>query len=320
MSGENWNAVMYNARRAVGWISVLYFLTLVVMGMMIVMTLFLVILLSNFSSNDEEEKDVDARDEGSSSDGEPNSAANLPLDDTIDNTHFSQPPHTSSSFPLPEQNGLPSSTFAGDDTLSIEPCSDITRDCNRRASVEDDDMETTEISENGDVGILARAKRKCKQAGAYVAEYVVSSIRNVRAPDDLDPGKALFLFGPKHLIRRGCAAVASNQGFERFILVLIAISSLALAVDNPMLNPESATAKFLSHVEVVLVALFSVEMVVKVCASGFLFMPKAYLKSSWNILDFVVVVISVAQLFAADSGSMGSLRSLRALRALRPLR
>lgn len=72
--------------------------------------------------------------------------------------------------------------------------------------------------------------------------------------------------------------------------------------------------------EVTLTALFGVEMALKVCANGFFFMPGAYLRFPWNVLDFFVVVVSVFPLLSKSSGSLSSLRSLRALRALRPLR
>ncbi|CAN0509815.1 unnamed protein product, partial [Scytosiphon promiscuus] len=32
LSGENWNATMYSARRAVGWASTIYFASLIVLG------------------------------------------------------------------------------------------------------------------------------------------------------------------------------------------------------------------------------------------------------------------------------------------------
>ena len=57
---ENWNAVMYDGWRAAGWPAVLYFLALILMGMFIVMNLFVAILLSHFSDDDEGEADTPA--------------------------------------------------------------------------------------------------------------------------------------------------------------------------------------------------------------------------------------------------------------------
>ena len=46
--GENWNAFMYDAIRSVGWLSSVYFISLVVFGNIVMLNLFLAILLGNF--------------------------------------------------------------------------------------------------------------------------------------------------------------------------------------------------------------------------------------------------------------------------------
>jgi len=51
LSGENWNSVMYDGWRATSWVSVIYFLSLVIIGVFIVMNLFLAILLKNFEDD-----------------------------------------------------------------------------------------------------------------------------------------------------------------------------------------------------------------------------------------------------------------------------
>ena len=49
LTGENWNVVLFDARRGTSGAASIYFITLIVFGMFIVMNLFLAILLSNFS-------------------------------------------------------------------------------------------------------------------------------------------------------------------------------------------------------------------------------------------------------------------------------
>merc|ERR1712185_649384 len=61
-------------------------------------------------------------------------------------------------------------------------------------------------------------------------------------------------------------------------------------------------------------------MCLKIVTMGFLFTPKAYLKDGWCVLDFVIVMISIAGLFAEIVPAFGKLKSLRILRVLRPLR
>merc|ERR1719399_521921 len=52
---------------------------------------------------------------------------------------------------------------------------------------------------------------------------------------------------------------------------------------------------------------------------GFILGRNAYWRSAWNILDGVVVMVSLTDMFEAGS-SMKALKTLRVLRALRPLR
>ena len=77
--------------------------------------------------------------------------------------------------------------------------------------------------------------------------------------------------------------------------------------------------------------LFFLECSVKIIALGFLFCyleeegREAYLRSAWNILDFIVVAASMTDLMfmisgTSSGGALKSLKALRVLRALRPLR
>ena len=69
LSGEDWNAIMYDGRRAgasghksLGWMASLYFISMVVLGSFIVMNLFLAILLSNLGADDGEEEEEEERE------------------------------------------------------------------------------------------------------------------------------------------------------------------------------------------------------------------------------------------------------------------
>ena len=55
LTGENWNEVMYVGINKTGWLSVLYFVSLVVLGTYIVLNLFLGILIDNFRQDEDEE-------------------------------------------------------------------------------------------------------------------------------------------------------------------------------------------------------------------------------------------------------------------------
>ena len=50
MIGDDWNFVLYNTIRACGWSSIIYFITLIMFGNIIMLNLFLAILLGNFDA------------------------------------------------------------------------------------------------------------------------------------------------------------------------------------------------------------------------------------------------------------------------------
>ena len=136
----------------------------------------------------------------------------------------------------------------------------------------------------------------------------------------LHPTKTLCLFGPDNLFRSSCANLISHPKFDTTILAFIVFSSIVLAVDNPLLNPESGFAKALLYIDYVLTTIFTIEMLLKVVALGFVMNEGTYLRNSWNVLDCIVVVISIISTFSASNSDLKALRSLRALRGLRPLR
>eukprot|EP01083_Nonionella_stella_P045055 121125_1 len=59
-------------------------------------------------------------------------------------------------------------------------------------------------------------------------------------------------------------------------------------------------------------------MLFKQVAMGVIMHKGSYLRSSWNVLDFVIVVISWLNLIALDN--IKFIKAFRVLRALRPLR
>ena len=68
----------------------------------------------------------------------------------------------------------------------------------------------------------------------------------------------------------------------------------------------------------ILLGLYTVEMLLKIFALGFIFTKRAYLRDLWNILDFAIVVTGYIPIIF-QSGNV-NLKALRTLRVLRPLR
>ena len=120
----------------------------------------------------------------------------------------------------------------------------------------------------------------------------------------------------------------SNPKFDGFILVLIGISSIMLAMDEPWVevcacfDPEdprthfavcdtelngnlfnAALGKppgnsriyldFLVYSDLVITVIFVIEMILKMIGLGIIRGNDSYLRSGWNVLDFFIVILSV---------------------------
>jgi hypothetical protein len=67
-----------------------------------------------------------------------------------------------------------------------------------------------------------------------------------------------------------------------------------LVLETPLDDKESMKIKVLTYMDYVVTGLFTIEMILKVIASGFACNGKqSYLRNTWNIADFFIVVISL---------------------------
>eukprot|EP00418_Pyrodinium_bahamense_P099289 CAMPEP_0179027558 /NCGR_PEP_ID=MMETSP0796-20121207/9098_1 /TAXON_ID=73915 /ORGANISM="Pyrodinium bahamense, Strain pbaha01" /LENGTH=1012 /DNA_ID=CAMNT_0020723685 /DNA_START=8 /DNA_END=3046 /DNA_ORIENTATION=+ len=91
-----------------------------------------------------------------------------------------------------------------------------------------------------------------------------------------------------------------------------------MALESPLRDPGELLTKIIRHADFVFKIIFIVEMALKLIAMGLIWGKDTYLKSGWNWLDGIVVLVSI--LGMTNAGSGGALKTLRILRALRPLR
>ncbi|XP_053725700.1 calcium channel, voltage-dependent, N type, alpha 1B subunit, a isoform X11 [Synchiropus splendidus] len=144
-------------------------------------------------------------------------------------------------------------------------------------------------------------------------------------PKPILPYSSMFIFGQTNPVRRLCHYIVTLRYFEMSILVVIAMSSIALAAEDPVWTnaPRNQVLKYLDYA---FTGVFTFEMVIKMVDLGLLLHPGSYFRDLWNILDFIVV--SGALVAFAFSSFMGgtkgkdisTIKSLRVLRVLRPLK
>jgi len=120
--------------------------------------------------------------------------------------------------------------------------------------------------------------------------------------------------------RKICRNIVGHQHFDTFILLLIAFSTILLTLESPLADPQGQRQRVLAKIDVVVSAIFTVELLLKVVVYGFVLNgPDSYLRGAWNIMDCVIVTVSLVSLAAAGV-DLGVLKILRTLRLLRPLR
>lgn len=156
---------------------------------------------------------------------------------------------------------------------------------------------------------------------------------------------ALLIFRPRNPLRRFCQRIVGpGRGGERidglepnravwyvfsaFIYAAIVAMVLLACITTPLYQREY----FLQHTfsvrnwfvwtDMAFTIVFSIEALIKVIADGFFWTPNAYFRSSWGLIDGVVLItfwISVITSLSNDgaiSRAVGAVKALRALRLL----
>lgn len=146
--------------------------------------------------------------------------------------------------------------------------------------------------------------------------------------------KSLFVFPPWNKLRRFCVFIATNQFFDYMVMTTILVNCIFLAKTEPI---EEAEFFFL--------AIYSIEMFIKIIAKGFVLNKYTYLRNPWNWLDFLVITSGYATIGMgeirknneqrcfriqhvfnnimcfpfAEVGNLAGLRTFRVLRALKTI-
>ena len=154
--------------------------------------------------------------------------------------------------------------------------------------------------------------------------------------------KPFWILSQKNPLRRACQKLVSPASGERIfgtrpspvaqtifqlILLLTVIGGIVVEwIATPLYRREwyeqngLVRGSWFDIAEATFGLILFVEFVIKVIADGFVFTPNAYIRSIWNVLDFLIMlglVINVATGLIFIGGLSRLTRSLKALRALR---
>ncbi|KAK9709140.1 Ion transport protein [Popillia japonica] len=148
----------------------------------------------------------------------------------------------------------------------------------------------------------------------------------IAGPKPMLPYSSMFILSPTNVIRRGAHWVVNLRYFDFFIMIVICLSSIALACENPV-DENSPSNKILNNFDYAFTGVFAIEMFLKIIDLGIILHPGSYLREFWNIMDAAVVMcalISIVFDVTGDPNSnanhLSTIKSLRVLRVLRPLK
>lgn len=156
---------------------------------------------------------------------------------------------------------------------------------------------------------------------------------------------SLYLFRPKNPLRRQCQRlVGPARGYERFdgvepnkmawyafsafVYAVVVVMVVLACVTTPLYQKEYREQhpgnvwNWYVWTDLAFALVFTIEAIIKVIADGLFWTPNAYLRSSWGIIDGIVLVtlwINVITLLVNDgaiSRAVGAFKALRALRLL----
>ncbi|XP_072771791.1 voltage-dependent P/Q-type calcium channel subunit alpha-1A isoform X10 [Nerophis lumbriciformis] len=141
-------------------------------------------------------------------------------------------------------------------------------------------------------------------------------------PRPMPPFTSMFILSTTNPFRRACHYVCTLRYFEMCILLVIAMSSIALAAEDPVW-PDSTRNNVLRYFDYVFTGVFTFEMLVKMVDLGLVLHQGSYFRDLWNILDFIVVsgaLVAFAFTGSSKGKDISTIKSLRVLRVLRPLK
>ncbi|RXM97052.1 Voltage-dependent P/Q-type calcium channel subunit alpha-1A [Acipenser ruthenus] len=141
-------------------------------------------------------------------------------------------------------------------------------------------------------------------------------------PKPMPPYSSMFILSTTNPFRRLCHYIVTLRYFEMCILLVIAMSSIALAAEDPV-QPDSPRNIVLRYFDYVFTGVFTFEMLIKMVDLGLVLHQGAYFRDLWNILDFIVVsgaLVAFAFTGSSKGKDISTIKSLRVLRVLRPLK
>ncbi|KAH3892449.1 hypothetical protein DPMN_016567, partial [Dreissena polymorpha] len=340
LTGEDWNAAMYDGIKAYGGVSELgslvcmYFVILFICGNYILLNVFLAIAVDNLADAQslteiEEEKEEERQrtrsirrskskspektdikgeeDEGVGMNGDEGRA----MDGDYDDETLSRRPSNRSSR---SHRSHSDHRLHVDDSYEDEGMYRHSQ----HIPIEEDDYATEEDDEDEEEGDMEGEEEEDNETVNTARPRRMSEIRMSNKVKPIPPASSLFILSQTNKFRVICHKVCNHSYFGNIVLACILISSGMLAAEDP-LNSKSDRNEILNYFDIFFTSVFTVEIIVKILTYGLVLHKGSFCRSFFNILDLLVVGVSLVS-FVLDNEAISVVKILRVLRVLRPLR
>lgn len=330
LTGEDWNVVMYDGIRAfggvasIGIIASVYFIVLFICGNYILLNVFLAIAVDNLADADSL-GEVEKEAEGENQEGETNEIENRKSGSPRDDVGIEMEGEEEQGEKTDEEHEENQEGYEGEEE---EFGSQKLRSENEYEDENQEKMEGEEEYEDYQEGDEEGEEEEQEEEEEHEHEdekpHARPRRRRLSEPEEFNKTvpipeySSFFIFGPKNRIRVFCHWLCNHSLFGNIILVCILISSALLAAEDP-LRENSDQNKSLKPFDYLFTTVFTIELLLKLISYGFVLHPGSFCRSSFNILDLVVVCVSIISIFS-DSSAVSFIKILRVLRVLRPLR
>lgn len=325
LTGEDWNEVMYNGIKAyggvrnVGFLVCLYFVILFICGNYILLNVFLAIAVDNLADAqslteiEQEKEEEKARSQSirrskSKSPGQEDKEGEVKAIEEDEGVGLNSNGEGESSR---------NRDSADDPHVRIDLNSDEVSGEYRENKQVPSHEEEEEVAE--DQGTEDEAVEGEEDESQTVSTARPRRMSEVKMPDKFKPipkASALFIFSHDNRFRVFCHFICNHNYFGNFILACILISSAMLAAEDP-LDQSAERSKILNYFDYIFTSVFTIEIIIKLISYGLVLHKGSFCRSYFNLLDLLVVGVS---LISINNEAISVVKILRVLRVLRPLR
>ncbi|CAE1323312.1 CACNA1D [Acanthosepion pharaonis] len=323
LTGEDWNEVMYNGIKAyggvrnVGFLVCLYFVILFICGNYILLNVFLAIAVDNLADAqslteiEQEKEEEKARSQSirrskSKSPGQEDKEGEVKAIEEDEGVGLNSNGEGESSR---------NRDSADDPHVRIDLNSDeVSGEYRENKQVPSHEEEVAE-----DQGTEDEAVEGEEDESQTVSTARPRRMSEVKMPDKFKPipkASALFIFSHDNRFRVFCHFICNHNYFGNFILACILISSAMLAAEDP-LDQSAERSKILNYFDYIFTSVFTIEIIIKLISYGLVLHKGSFCRSYFNLLDLLVVGVS---LISINNEAISVVKILRVLRVLRPLR